>query len=703
MVVAAIKCGCVAGSMYVARLNFRPKLRTSSRGTDNNVRLASGVAVLLAVIAAHAGATSLPCGTPIAGTAGERDGAAIIRLAAGGHLIAWRDNRGLDGGQTYISLVDSLSQVAAAWPIEGLLLSTPGRLSMAPHVASLGPSSAIIAWSVNVGPENGRETYCAIVGPAELGGLMPSDVNVDTVTNRPGGQTPVAIVAQGAGRALIIMQDLSSRQQALVKQVAGRGDQGGLWPPGGVVLADDQGIYPFGLAAVTACTDDSSGCLVMTAGTVPIDMFHYDITYRLFRLLPDGTRDPRWPIHGIVITTRGDEFNLENALLPDGEGGAYFAWTTGSRDPANQVRVMVQRVDRSGEFHAGWNPAGVVAVPSRASSYQWFPRLVGGGPERIAVLLEENEGLRLKAISGDGSTFPFWPDTGLVIGQVTEWRALGSARLLGGDASALAALWSESPTGPTGPQAVYATAIDWDGRLAAAWPAVGRALCPIARHQLLQSLDSGPENRFAVAWVHGASELRFGQFSIADGALAVGAEARHVGYSIKRGLIESRWAGVVPDGLCAFGLRRVDSGEWMARDSIQQVGPNEFVLADLWPAGATTVEYRLGAPLETGLQGFSDTLRLVSGREAPGLRLSMDGVQSGRSLWMFVQVGMPGEELRIEAYDVTGRLVATRSVGSLPVGTHSIELPLPRPRQGIVFVRAKGRFSTSVARTALLN
>jgi hypothetical protein len=648
----------------------------------------------------HAG--TIPCGEPIASSSANRDGVALTRLASVGHLLAWRDNRAFDGGQTFLSVVDSVGRQAAGWPLDGFQLISGGRNSLPPFVTALGPNSAMLAWSADVGPGGARETFSAVVRWAGAGLPSPSDLVLDSVTARVGGQTPVAVVRQSEVHALVVMQDLTNRQRVLVKQVSAMNAPSTSWPAGGVVLEDDQNAFPSGLAPVAACTDDSLGALIITAGLTPIDLFHARVTYFLVRLLPNGSRDPSWPAQGRVLTTTGDEFNVQNALIPDGRGGAYFAWTSRSDDPAGPPRVMVQRVGRDGQIHPDWRPEGVVAIPSVVETYQWYPRLVGG-PERIGILLEDHERIRLQALSGSGLTLPGWPDTGVVIRGPSDARAPGRTSLLADSAFTLVAVWSEWPTGPGGvPLAVYASAVDWAGNVLPGWPAGGRVLCPVERHQLLYSLASGPHDSFSIVWVQGPNEVRLGRFAVRDGSLQLGASALCSGHSVEGDLIKTRWSGQVPADLPLLGLRRVDRGGWVARDGVERIGGDTFSFSDRWPAGATTVEFRLGLAVEIGPQGFSDTLRLESASRTAGLRLSMESVQSGSSVWMFLAVGTAEEDIELQAFDITGRLIATRALGRLVTGTHRLELVLRSHRQGIVFVRARSRSSASVARATLL-
>jgi hypothetical protein len=670
------------------------------------MKSAAYLAFLLIGLPAQGGAEPLPCGADIATTTGERDGASLARLGGSGHLVTWRDNRGADGGQTYLTFVDSLGRLGVGWPSGGVQVGTTGRRTTPPLIAALGPRSAVIAWSAFVDSEVGTETLGAIVSGSDTGPLAPTDVLADTVTNLPGSQVPVAVVPLGERNGLIVIQsrDLAGKAQVLMKSVGLPGGGGGTWPTAGVILAEESNVFPFGLAAVSACTDDSSGCLVLAAGTVPIDLFHQRITYFLFRLLPDGSRDPRWPPAGRVLTTDGDEFNLRNEILPDGKGGAYVAWTTGNHGPAGRVRVMVQRVDRDGKVHSGWGPEAVVAIPSDVALYQWYPRLSGDGRERVAVLLATDDGAsRLRAIAGDGSTYVGWPDTGLVIGDVFGHPLDGSARVLGTDSSVIVATWAEARAAPNAPLAVFATSVDWAGELLSGWPASGKPLCATSRNQKLEALTSATGDTFAIVWIRGPNGLRFGRFDIRDGALPVGAQARHTGYSVEKGFVTTHWTGSAPMGSCLYGLRRVDLGAWVVVDSVQRIGADEFVLTDPWPAVMNTVEYRLGVAVEGQVQGISDTLSLGAVHAGGGLRLAMSRVQSGRSLWMFLTVGALEAEAELRAFDVNGRCIASRKLGRLSRGTHLVELDLPRARPGIVFVRATCPSSSSVARATLLN
>ena len=206
-----------------------------------------------------------------------------------------------------------------------------------------------------------------------------------------------------------------------------------------------------------------------------------------------------------------------------------------------------------------------------------------------------------------------------------------------------------------------------------------------------------------MVWTRGAYDLELGSYGAKGGALALGIETRHSGYSVEGDGVTTRWTGNAPDDMCLYGLRSVNGGSWEVRDSVQHAGAGQLVLTDDWPAGMTTLDYALGVSVEGGYQTVSDTLRIAATSAAVGLHLEMEGVQSGRSLWMYLSVAAPGQEAEVRAYDVSGRCLATQKLGVLPGGTHRVELKLPNPRQGIVFVRATSPSGSSSARTALLN
>lgn len=645
----------------------------------------------------------VPCATPVTHGPAVADGVSLGRLGRSGHLIAWRDNRSGDGGAPYVSFVDSLREVPSDWPLDGVRIGSGGAVSTTPVMAVLGKSSAVIVWSALGAPTGGRQAYWGSICSSALGASL-SSITADTLTDRPGSQVPVAVVPQDSGRAVVIIQDRSTGSgRALIKQVAIPGSRTGGWPQAGVVIADEASAFPGGLSPVAACTDDSAGCLVLVAGTVPIDLFHFDVTFLVFRLLPDGVRDPRWPVSGLVVTTRGDEFNVHNELVPDGNGGAYVAWTSGNHNASGGVRVLLQRVDRDGIVHAGWVPGGRVAATSELASYQWYPRLVAEGPERVAVMLTEDSRVhRVQAVTGEGTTYPGWPDSGRVIGGEFGAPDESRGRLVACGESTLVACWDEAPLGAGSQSTVLKTTVGWSGQLLPGNIAGGEQLCPGTGSLVLEALDGGPGADFSVGWIGSAGGLGLGRFSSVDGALALGIHVRLLTHRVEQSRVTMEWSGESPVGTCLRGLRSVDHGSWALIDTAQRVSASEYVLVDQWPSVMTTLEYALGAVVEGGVQVVSDTLCILASTATGALRVSAPPVQAGTSVWAYLSLPSPSDKVELRALDVSGRCLLTMRIGRLDRGMHLVELKLPRARSGVVFLSATTQHGRAAARVILL-
>lgn len=74
----------------------------------------------------------------------------------------------------------------------------------------------------------------------------------------------------------------------------------------------------------------------------------------LQRVSPDGT--PRWTTDGVVVSAFAGTQFLQ-AILPDGAGGAFVAWTDTRNDVSD---IFLQRVDSTGARM--WDTSGVRVV-----------------------------------------------------------------------------------------------------------------------------------------------------------------------------------------------------------------------------------------------------------------------------------------------------------------------------------------------------
>ena len=653
-----------------------------------------------------AGALSTTCGRAVCLAPDVQDQGVFCDFSTTARLFAWRDNRHLNGGQTYLTLLDSLGQPASGWPADGVLLHPDGRTSIQIRVAKLAAEAAVVAWSDQTGGPEGREVFWAAIRGAPGGLPQPGDLVIDSVTAaRPGAQVLVDLVRQDAAHSLAVMNDGAAPGRILIKQLSLPGEAPGPWPAGGVVLADESGTFPAGIAAAAACADDSGGCYVLQGGTIPIDPFHFTVSLRLAHLLPDGLQDPRWPSGGMAITEDGDEFNLNNPVVADGAGGAFVAWTTGNHSVDGRVRVMLQHVDRAGGLHPGWSASGLPAIPAASPQYQSWPRLAVGPGGRLAVLLSSDDTFRvLRLLETAGTSSPGWPDTGVVIGHDPAQRLFDptSGRVAFAVDSAIVVAWSESRADTANNLDVYGLLLDMHGNVAPGWPAVGVSLCPGPGNDGVEQLVALDPRGLELLWIDGPeADQRHGMFAFQDGATPGRPQARLLSHGLRGRSLSARWAGHDVTGRQLIALASINGGPTERRGTVVQFGASTIAQSDTLPADASRASYVIaiddGAP-----EVISDTLWVAATESRVALSVATALVQTGPVLTAVLEVDQAIEGVEVRLLDIGGRVAWFRRLGRLQPGVARVEIPVGRLTPGVMFLSATGGGVRATAKTVIV-
>lgn len=149
-------------------------------------------------------------------------------------------------------------------------------------------------------------------------------------------------------------------------------------------------------------------------------------TLRLARFGLDGTRDPAWPAGGIIARTSSTL--VEPGVVADGAGGVHLLW--GESAALRWTHVLADGTTPAAFAAGPLDPLDASGVLASGSNYG---KCAPG--ENGSVLIAWNDsrpsrvGIRVRALRGDGTPDPAWPDTGLV----TTSEHAGSLRALHSD------------------------------------------------------------------------------------------------------------------------------------------------------------------------------------------------------------------------------------------------------------------------------
>jgi FlgD Ig-like domain len=370
-------------------------------------------------------------GLSLNNSTGGQSSPTLVSDGAGGAIIVWADAR--SGSHPYAQHVLAGGVLDPAWPVAGLSLSAAGTNQLVPVTASDGAGGAIVAW------EDQRSGNFDIYAQHALASgtkdpAWPTDgVALCTMT---GGQTNPAIVADGAGGAIVAWADGRVAQIAIyAMRVLASGVVSPVWTANGIVVAapaaNTQNVRlvtdGFG-GAIAAWEDFRSGA------TRDIYAQHIVSSASL------GSADQYWPINGrgVCIATN-DQGTID--LLADGNGGAFMAWSDLRGGSVNNI-------------YAGHVLAG-------------------------------------------GANDPAWPANGVAV--CTDPAGQGNASICPDGSGGAIVAWQDIRGGASATD-VYAQHVLITGSVDATWPVNGRAVCTASGAQTFPKATSDGAGGAIVAW-----------------------------------------------------------------------------------------------------------------------------------------------------------------------------------------------------------
>jgi hypothetical protein len=304
------------------------------------------------------GAPVWPAPTAVVAGAGSQRDPLAVPDPSGGAIVAWTDTRS-GTPQVFAQRVDAGG--AVRWTAGGVGLRTgAGTATLAVLVAD-GAAGAVAAWA------DSRGGYWA--------------QRVDSLGVAAWAPDGVPLCGPGAVQGLVAVADDTGGMVAAYEQTDGtgffrdlyaqrlRGTGVRAWPDTGVVLS--RARYFQRAPAITG--DGAGGAIVAWDDS---RTFHLA---QVFAQRVDSAGAVPWTADGVALCTTNDTRPWP-AIAPDGSGGAVVAWQDGR---AGQVDVWAQRVSASGA--PLWTPEGVpvstaadsqraiVAVPDGAggATFAW--------------------------------------------------------------------------------------------------------------------------------------------------------------------------------------------------------------------------------------------------------------------------------------------------------------------------------------------
>ena len=282
----------------------------------------------------------------------------ITSDGAGGAIIAWEDVRN-GNDDMYAQRINGSGVVQ--WAANGKSVCVVAGLQQLPSIVSDGANGAIVAWHDF---RNGNyDIYAQRMSSA--GGPQWTAGGVG-VCIQPGQQTEIFMAMDGAGGALLTWTDNRAGNQDIYAQRI-NASGAAVWTANGVALC----VEPSDQYTEGITTDGAGGAIVAWDDT-RVSLSDENIYAR--RVSANGFA--QWQANGVPVCTQPDaQFN--STLDSDGAGGAVLAWS--DHRSGISFDVYAQRIDGNGLML--WDPDGD-AVNDRPEEAQ-NPQIVWSGGAAI--------------------------------------------------------------------------------------------------------------------------------------------------------------------------------------------------------------------------------------------------------------------------------------------------------------------------------
>ncbi|MBI5709777.1 MAG: hypothetical protein HZC42_05630 [Candidatus Eisenbacteria bacterium] len=598
-------------------------------------------------------------GVAVCTAAGSQFMMQIAEDGSGGVFVVWSDPRG--GGGTndiYAQRFDAAG--VPQWTANGVVVCAATGMQWFPRVVAGGSGSAIVAWQDN--RSGGADTYAQRLDAAGAPQWTADGVAVCTAT---GTQAAPLMVPDGAGGAVLAWGDFRS---AIADGYAQRINSSGVpqWTADGIVWCR----HPASLTLNGMVSDGAGGAIVVWYDDrVPL-------VTRVYARRIDALGDTLWDGNGVALAgTSG--WQDAPVIVPDGAGGALVGWAD---DRTGSYSEYMQRLTSLGAVAPGWPADGQLVSASDVDHYDDMAPDGAGG----AVLVWNETGS-----GGPGKVHAAHVTSAAVVDWnhdiATPENNPAFPRAVSDGAGGAIVTWSDSRNGVDND--VFAVRFISTG-VAPGWGADGDTLCGASGQQTSGVIASDGAGGAVVAWGdtrnYGAtqSDIYAGRVQN-DGTVA--ALLALASASAEPGRVRLEWYAATGAGLIATVYRRAPGGAWEARATASPDGTGRLRYEDRAVTAGARYGYRLGVGSGRDERFFGEVWVDVP----VDLGFALGGVRpnpSAGALW--VSFSLPdGAPTELALFDLAGRRLAARPVGSFGSGNHVARLePALRPRPGVYIV-----------------
>jgi len=393
---------------------------------------------------------------------------AYVADGTGGTLASWSDHRCVSalGYDIFVLRLDAAGRPLAAWPLDGLAVTSAQGSQLRPAIASDGAGGAFVAWTdVATQPATLRAQHVLASGALDPAwpdsGLLLASAAADSAAP--------TLAPDGAGGFYVAWDDRREGDLDIrLQRVAPTGAIASGWPSGGVAAC----TWPGDQWGVMLVAGVSGAALAWQDGRGAVDQVY------ACRILPNGALAPGWPVGGKAVAP-GAADQRDMQLARADVGGMRFAWSE-DRGAGTGADIYAQRLDSTGTSFPGWpaNGAVVCAAPGVQDEPAMTVDGVGGAffawtdrRDSLATGLD----LFVQRLDASGAVSGGWPADGVSLcaapGDQREVRLTGN-----GHGGAFAA-WTDGRNVATSGDDIVSREVDPGG------PSVSRAGGLAATHR----------------------------------------------------------------------------------------------------------------------------------------------------------------------------------------------------------------------------
>lgn len=622
---------------------------------------------------------------PVCTAVGNQIGPVAVTDGMGGVVVAWMGDTFTNGGHIrhfdiYVQHVLASGIVDLAWPADGQALSNGPWDQGYPAIVADGAGGAIVTWE-DVGSDG------VILAQHVLGSGLVDPAWPGSGRRLGSGHYPY-VVTDGLGGAIVSWHTGTSNTNSDIRAqhvlVGGVVDPS--WPVGGQALCTAPGDQFIAISA----TDDAGGALVTwLSGAYPEEDIYAQ------HVLASGAIDTRWPVNGRVLCgAAGLQPYSLMTIVEDGAGGAIVTWDDG-RSGTN-YHVYAQHVLASGVVDPAWPTNGRALCT--APGDQTAPVIIGDGAGGAIVAWENRRGgtecdVYAQHVLAMGVVDPVWPADGRVLCAAPGTRV--DLSILSDGANGAVVIWADGRSGAD--YDIYAQHVLAGGMVDPAWPASGRALSTATNSQYFPKAVMDGEGGAIVAWTDERTDPSpdiYAQRVMANGQLGgdfpTATLVSLVSADVREGTARLCWYLSLDKPTVLALYRSAAAGPWQSLGAVSPDGSGYVRYEDATVVAGTRYGYRLRVRAADGFETLADEVWV----EAPGADLAVrvpNPVVSGEVTVSFAAPA--GRAVRLELIDVAGRNVATRQVagagarqsvtlaqsGDLAPGLYLVRVGLERP------------------------